>query len=437
MGLLRLATLGAPEVFHNESRLTFPLRKAQALLLYLAVEGGMHPRSKLKALLWPNSEALDARTALRNAIALLRTLLDDSDSSPAQHPHLLSEHDLLGLNPQAPLELDLDVVQHAWKQAQMFSTPPSEAQRAALIAEGQQALSLARGPFLAGFWLREETAFDEWRKMQQHQWQIRLQQLLERLSSWQEEALEREQAQATLVRWLQLDPLAEEAYRRLMRLQMAQGDHSAALQVYAACKARLAEALQVDPSPETVALAELIRADAGHRAAVLALPSSTLQESRAQTEVVPPLVGRAAPFTQLISRYQQARQGQPQAVLIVGEAGIGKTRLAFEFVAWARAQGADVLSGQAFEVGGRLPYQPLVEAIRLRLEEENALEDLLDDPWLIELARILPELRVRYPDLPVPTEDELTARVRLFEAVARLMDALAQRRPLVLLLDDL
>ncbi len=121
----------------------------------------------------------------------------------------------------------------------------------------------------------------------------------------------------------------------------------------------------------------------------------------------------------------------------MGEAGIGKTRLASEFVAWARAQGAEVLSGHAFELGGRLPYQPLVEALRKRLEEENAPEDLLEDLWLAELSRLLPELRVRYPDLPVPTEDELTAKVRLFEAVARLLDALAERAPLVLLLDDL
>jgi tetratricopeptide (TPR) repeat protein len=124
-------------------------------------------------------------------------------------------------------------------------------------------------------------------------------------------------------------------------------------------------------------------------------------------------------------------------VLVEGEAGIGKTRLAHDFGIWARAQGADVLSGQAFEIGGRLPYQPLVEAVRQRLEEENAPEDLLDDLWLAELSRLLPELRVRYPDLPAPTEDELTAKLRLFEAVARLMDALDQHAPLVLLLDDL
>src|SRR5258707_15304931 len=114
MGVLRLCVLGTPEVFHNGTRLTFALRKGQALLLYLAVEGGMHPRSKLAAFLWPDSEPHDARTALRNALALLRTLLDNA--SPSPYSHLRSERDLLGLDPQAPLELDLDVVQQAWKE---------------------------------------------------------------------------------------------------------------------------------------------------------------------------------------------------------------------------------------------------------------------------------------------------------------------------------
>src|SRR3989442_49896 len=167
------------------------------------------------------------------------------------------------------------------------------------------------------------------------------------------------------------------------------------------------------------------------------VPPSTTAKNYPAGHLVPRLVARQASFTQLVGRYQQARQGQPQIVLLLGEAGIGKTRMASEFVAWARAQGAGVLSGQAFEMGGRLPYQPLVEALRPRLEAENAPEDLLEDLWLAELGRILPELRVRYPDLPAPTEDELLAKMRLFEAVARLLDALAKPAPLVLLLDDL
>src|SRR5438105_11477226 len=162
-----------------------------------------------------------------------------------------------------------------------------------------------------------------------------------------------------------------------------------------------------------------------------------MAESRSPPELVAPLTGRTVALRQLVRSFQQARQGQPQAVLVLGEAGIGKTRLAREFVAWVRAQGAEVLSGQAFEMGGRLPYQPLIEALRGQLEEENAPEDLLEDLWLAELARLLPELRVRYPDLPAPTEDELTARGQLFEAVARLVDALARRVPQVLLMADL
>jgi DNA-binding SARP family transcriptional activator len=437
MGLLRLAVLGPPEVLHDGSRLAFPLRKAQALLLYLAVEGGMHSRGKLAALLWPDSEPQVARKALRNALALLRHLLADPEASPAQHSHLLSSGELLGLDPQTPRELDLDVVQRAWNEAQRLTTPSSSEQRAALVTGVEHALSLVRGPFLDGFWLGEDAPFDEWVGQHRQQWQVRLQLLCERLSSWQEAGGEQEQAKATLMRWLALDPLSEEAYRRLMRVHLALEDPAAAARVYATCRARLAEELRVKPSADTVALAEHIRSTAARRGSPLAHPATATAQSRPQAELVAPLVGRQASFSQLVGSFQQARGGQAQAVLLLGEAGIGKTRLAREWVAWARAQGAEVLSGHAFEMGGRLPYQPLVDALRPRLEAENAPEDLLEDLWLAELARLLPELRVRYPDLPTPTEDELTAKGRLFEAVARLFDALARAGPLVLLLDDL
>jgi DNA-binding SARP family transcriptional activator/tetratricopeptide (TPR) repeat protein len=438
MGLLRLAVLGTPEVFHDGNRLAFPLRKAQALLLYLAVEGGLYPRSKLAALLWPDSEPAAARKGVRNALLLLRSLLADSDTSPSQHSHLLSQHELLGLNPQAPVELDLDVVQEAYDHPLRLSAVPSEPQRSSLVAQFQHALALVRGPFLDGFWLREETGFDAWVQQQQHQWQVRVCQLFDRLSSWHEESFELEQAQAILTRWLALDPLSEEAARRLMRMYLVQGDTTAALQVYATIRARLAEEVQAKPSADTVALAEQARAtSATSRGSRSTRSSSTTVETRPASELVAPLIGRAAAFTQLVGSFQQVRQGQSQIVLVEGEAGIGKTRLAHDFGAWARAQGAEVLGGQALEMGGRLPYQPLVEAMRQRLEEENAPEDLLDDLWLAELSRLLPELRVRYPDLPAPTEDELTARLLLFEAMARLVDALGQRVPLVLVLDDL
>jgi predicted ATPase len=119
-----------------------------------------------------------------------------------------------------------------------------------------------------------------------------------------------------------------------------------------------------------------------------------------------------------------------------GEAGIGKTRLATEFLGWAAAQGADVIRSRAFETGGRLSYQPLVDALRPRFDRENAPEDLLSDHWLIDLSRLLPELRERYPDLPPFGTDDAAARTRLYEAIARLVQALADRAPVVQMVDD-
>src|SRR5947209_10665820 len=192
---LRVNVLGTPEVFLDESRLTFGLRKAQALLLYLTVEGGLHPRSKLAAMLWPDSEPADARRALRNALSLLRDLLEDT---PAEHGHLLIERELLGLSPHAPLELDLHVVQQAWQAAQPFPSVPSEPQRLALVAQVQHVLSLVRGPFLDGFWLKDETGFEQWHDQQEQLWQVRVRLLLERLSSCHDVGAELEPAIDTL-----------------------------------------------------------------------------------------------------------------------------------------------------------------------------------------------------------------------------------------------
>jgi tetratricopeptide (TPR) repeat protein/transcriptional regulator with XRE-family HTH domain len=150
-----------------------------------------------------------------------------------------------------------------------------------------------------------------------------------------------------------------------------------------------------------------------------------------------PLTGREADLRALRNIYQGLQQGQMQVAIIQGEAGIGKTHLASAFLQWAITQGAKLLQGRAFEMGGRLPYQPLVHALSPRLEEEPAPEALLGAIWLSELSRILPELRDRYPHLPVALGDETTARIRLFEAVTRLLQAFCERGPVVLFIDDI
>ncbi len=201
----------------------------------------------------------------------------------------------------------------------------------------------------------------------------------------------------------------------------------------------LAEQLQVEPEPETVALAKRIRHTAPVRPPQVRslLPPHAAPGQPPATLLDGPFLGRTAEFGTLIECYQRVHAGQPQLVLLQGETGIGKTRLATEFVGWAQAQGADVLVGRALQTGRQLPYQPLIDLLRRQLEQEHAPDDLLSDVWLAELSRLLPELRDRYPDLPVPSTDEALGYHRLFEATARLVQLWAARRPLVLLLDDL
>jgi tetratricopeptide (TPR) repeat protein len=149
------------------------------------------------------------------------------------------------------------------------------------------------------------------------------------------------------------------------------------------------------------------------------------------------MVGRALEHTRLVEVFYKVRSGRTETVLIEGEAGIGKTRLVHEFLGWAKAQGALVLRGKSFETGGRLPYQAVLEILRGWLEREANPLEVMPEIWLGELSALLPELRERFPGLPMPTVDESIGRTRLFEAVTRLVLALSARGPLMVFVDDL
>ncbi len=437
-GTLHFALLGPPQVYHDGQLLVFPSRKALALLLYLAVEEGRHSRKMLSELFWPESDAAHARSALRTTVLELRDVLM-KNAVPAERtgldriPHLHIDRDTLSLDVTSGISLDLDTLQAAWvlarDTARITATLPEETRRAHLT-QLQEATRLSRGEFLDGFSLHNAQGFDDWARFQREYWHLRMQLVFDRLSSQYEDIGEFEQAIAVIIRWLALTFLNEEASQRLMRLHFATGNRVAALQAYETFRALLALEIHAEPTPETMALAERIRAaaPARHRHQSTTRISSLL--------LAAPLVGRAREYGLLLEHFYLARQGQTQVVLLEGETGIGKTRLATEFLDWAAAQGADVLRGQAFESNRRLSYQPFIEALRPRIEQENAPEDLLHDVWLAELARLLPELHERYPDLTRVVVDASVARNHLFEAVTRLLAALAARAPLLLFLDD-
>ena len=272
--------------------------------------------------------------------------------------------------------------------------------------------------------------FDTWVSTQREWWHRRLALALDQLSALALTSGDLALAIATAQRWIAHDPLDEAAHRRLIEVHAATGSRTLALQAYAALKALLAREPGIAPAAETDALIARLR----HTPEISAAPAGPLAATPQLSEL--PMVGRVAELGRLIAAYHALRTQGVQVVVIEGEAGIGKTRLATEFIHWVTAAGADVLHGRAFEAGGRVPYQPLVDALRPRLDRENAPADLLDDIWLAELARLLPELRARYPDLALPTADETTARIRLFESVVALCLSLCARAPNVWFIDD-
>ena len=437
---LHLSVLGPPEVRLGGGQLALPTRKTVALLIYLALEARPQPREHLATLLWPEANPDRSYASLRNTLARLQRALRQA-SGQAQTDHLLVTHTAVGLNPEAKIDLDLQTVERAYALARADRASRLLPEGAASLPLLQSAAACQRGAFLAGFSLGDAPAFDDWAALQREVWHRRLGLILDRLSEIQFAHGEFAGATETAVHWIALDALNEAAYRRKMRAHFAAGERGPALETYEACRAVLAAELSVEPAPETAALAARIR-------------TVHLRAQPPQPRAAPPLpetpvafleklfVGRSREHQALVQGYGYAAAGQPQLVVLRGEAGIGKTRLAREFLAWAGGQRAERLQGSAFESGSHLPFQPLVEALRLRLESEDSLQDLLEAVWLASLAQLLPELRERYPGLP-PAPQELpdlkaaASQAQIFEPLVQFTLALAQRAPLVLFVDDL
>ena len=439
---LHLITLGAPEVRLGEHQVTFSTRKTQALLIYLTIESGPQLREHLAALLWPESSPERSYASLRNTLGHLQRALRQA-SGQAQTSYLQITHNSLGLNPDADIDLDLHTIEQAYAQARADRSSRTLPEGTASLPLLQSAVANQRGDFLVGFSLGDAPGFDDWAAIQREIWRRRLGLILDRLSEIQFASGEFAGAAETASRWIALDGLNEVAYRRKMRAHFAAGDRGQALDTYEACRAILMAELGIEPEPDTAALAERIRTQsppAPSRVRRAAPKAHRLDTSVAFLGKL--FSGRISEHQTLVKCYARAAASQTQLVVLRGEAGIGKTRLAREFLAWANAQGAELLQGSAFESSSHWPFQPLIEALRLRLEGKKALKDLLDYVWLLPLSQLMPELRQRYPDLPpAPEESPLLeaeiSQAKLFEPYVQLTLALAKQAPLVLFVDDL
>ncbi len=172
----------------------------------------------------------------------------------------------------------------------------------------------------------------------------------------------------------------------------------------------------------------------GRRKSVAGVPYAYAMLSDVETNTVSPVfVGRAGELAALTETLARAAAGEPQALLLGGEAGVGKTRLVEEFITAARRREAVVAVGGCVEIGADgLPYAPFATALRAlrRAMPEELTEALAGQEG--ELARLLPELGEADR---APNDEHGTAR--LFELAARLLERLSAARTVVLVLEDL
>src|SRR5437870_1578790 len=410
MAVLRLALLGTFEArLDSGSAVTFPRKKSEALLAYLALQPGrMIARDKRAALLWGDASDERARHSLRQALVTLRQALPRAAAAC-----LVEKGDNVGVSPTA---VEVDVTRF---EALATAARPEALERAAALYRGDllEGMSVAEPPFEE--WLRaererlRELAIDSLAKLLAHHART--------------DAVEH--AVQTAVRLLGLEPAQEAVHRTLMRLYARQNRRGAALRQYQVCVGVLERELGVEPEAETRELyRELLQvmpevARPGDRRRRVAYPSPVMSETV--------FVGRAVELATLRERLNDSWQGHGAIGVIQGEAGVGKTRLVEALVGDAINAGGEVLLGRAYESEQVLPLGPWVNAFRAGHVVPALVEDL-DATWRMELARLFPELG-RPEREPTAAEDY----VRLFEAIARTVQHLAAPRRLLIVLEDL
>ncbi|MHB1071783.1 MAG: AAA family ATPase [Gemmatimonadaceae bacterium] len=397
-----LKLLGTPQLYGPGGALLPGLGpgKPLALVAYLAVRGEVR-RDELVELLWGGIDESRARNAFRQALHRLRRGLGDDAIGGSRETVRLE----LG----SALSCD---------RADFLSA----------IARGDlvQAARDYTGDFLEGFELGERS-FDEWADAERTRLRERMQWALRQLAAGSLEEGRASDAIGFVERLCEMLPYDEDAALLHASALVAAGRSWDAIAALERLQRRLADDLGVQASrgiAET--LARLQRS-----------PRSTPPASAAASGPTarPPFVGREAEVAALLACARDLQNERGSTVVVQGGSGSGKTRLLEEFLGRAQSLGRlIVLRGRERPGSAGVPYAGIAEALRgiVRAPGIGGASQHL----LAEAARLLPELRDSM-DLPIPApiEDD-ASRLRFFEGIAALLDAVAYEVPLALVLDD-
>src|SRR4051794_8346102 len=297
--MIDVRLLGPPTVAVDGAPVVFDTRKALALVAYLALSDLSRPRDLLADLLWGEGDVQHARGALRRTLSAIR--------SSVGADCLEADRNTVALRRGRDVRVDVRVARDA-------------------VAEGnlELAASVHGGEFLEGLRVTGAPAFEGWQRATAEALRVEHGPLLRRLVSLREERGDLAGALEAARRWLALDDLHEPAHRTVIRLTATSGDRGGAMVCYRDCVRILDRELGVAPLAETTALYEAVR----NASLEVRPPSAPVQPDRAAPT---PLVGREPLLAALLDAHRDvARHGR--LVVIEGEAGIGRTRVAEELL---------------------------------------------------------------------------------------------------------
>jgi predicted ATPase/DNA-binding SARP family transcriptional activator len=382
--------------------------RLHSLLAYLVLHrDAPQLRQPLAFLFWPDTSEAQARTNLRQLFHQLRRALPDADR------FLNADANTMGWRLDAAFQFDVAEFERALAVAD--AAEQADDQRVAL----EHAAQLYRADLLPN-------CYDDWIVPARERLHLGYRQALAQLIVLLEARRDYAAAIGHAQHLLQDDPLDEVAYRDLMRLLTLNNDRTGALRVYQTCVTNLQRELGVEPSqPTREAYEQLLRLDS---------PGSSTLQRQTMRDPGQPLINRQREWEQLRAAWRQASAGAPGFALITGEAGIGKSRLGEELLAWAEQQGIGVAKTRCYAAEGQLSLAPASDWLRSDVLRPYLAR--LATVWRSEVSRILPELLVEQPDLP-PYEPmtEYGQRQRFFQALTHAVFAAPQ--PLLLLIDDL
>src|SRR5215210_3423933 len=361
-GILRIHVLGELDI-QQDGAVVRPVSsvRAKSLLAFLVCHADQsHSRQRLAFMLWPDSNESQARTNLRNVLHVLRAAV------PATERYIEATAGTLRWRQDPSCWIDVVAFRGAAERAEL-ADEGSDPELAAL----QEAAGCYRGDLL-------EDCYDDWAVAERERLRDTVLSVLRRLAEVLSDRVRPDAAIRAGREVTRRDRFDEAGYRLRMRVHAAAGDRTGAMRVYHECVAVLRQELGVEPSPATQsACADLTRSGEpelrGRR------HGSTFD-----------LVGRTNELAQLKTIWSEAEQGRSQLMLLTGEPGVGKTRLAEQLAGWIAHRGGTVCNARAYPAEGDLGFG--VVASWLRHPDVMARLRRLGATALAELARVLPEL---------------------------------------------